>query len=146
MEVLTFGELDTDSWSQSHRCVFDVAAGGLFDGMLLHMVVDLDGTEQNTINTLVSETTWRTTYVRLLDKPVELQPGTQIVMYCTNHYDRLSRYFVRVTIIEPEQRQSRGVAHSTGSGNSMDETSDTYVETQAPLEREVSQFSWEGSG
>jgi len=56
---------------------------GVFDGLHFHMEVDMDG--HGMIDTLHDDTSWSTTYVRLLDPGIFLPVGSRIT--CETHID-----------------------------------------------------------
>jgi len=56
---------------------FVTDCSGIFDGLHFHMVVDMDG--QFSINTLQDQTSWCTTYVKLLDAGIFLPVGSHII-------------------------------------------------------------------
>eukprot|EP00927_Polykrikos_kofoidii_P044095 TRINITY_DN38155_c0_g2_i1.p1 TRINITY_DN38155_c0_g2~~TRINITY_DN38155_c0_g2_i1.p1 ORF type:complete len:758 (+),score=125.12 TRINITY_DN38155_c0_g2_i1:120-2393(+) len=73
---------------QDHVLEFRTDREGDFDGVHMHLLVDLDGEES--INALElhsdpdpnSKCSWNTTYVRLTDEPVHLPAGSRIVFRC----------------------------------------------------------------
>jgi len=56
---------------------FITERSGIFDGFHFHMVVDMDGSR--IINTLFDETSWSTTYIKLLEPGILLSKGSRIV-------------------------------------------------------------------
>lgn len=77
---------------------------GFFDGLHFHLHVKLD--ELTSIDTLSSETTWSTTYVKLLEDSLWLPAGQRIACRC-KAWSRGSRgsmrcYSVRVCLGETE--------------------------------------------
>lgn len=86
MEVLDFqGHLEL----QQHRVLeFRTEYDGDFDGLHLHLHVDLDGKESIDVHALHSAATgndlcsWNTTYIKLLEEPVPLPVGSRIALRC----------------------------------------------------------------
>lgn len=91
--------------AQKRRVTFVTERDGHFDGLHFHLLVELD--ELTSIDTLRTQTTWSTTYVRLVEDSLWLPSGTRIVCDCEanqkeNGTNRTVRYFcVRVLIGEP---------------------------------------------
>lgn len=61
---------------QTGNVDFDTTSDGVFDGLHFHMVVDMDG--ERKINTMLEETSWETTYVRLFKPGIFLPAGSRI--------------------------------------------------------------------
>ena len=76
-EWYEFGKSDS---VQKRRVTFVTAKDGNFDGLHFHLLIELD--EFTSIDTLRSETTWSTTYVRLIEDSVWLPAGTRMVCDC----------------------------------------------------------------
>ena len=76
-EWYEFGKSDC---VQKRRVTFVTAKEGHFNGLHFHLLVELD--EFTSIDTLRSETTWSTTYVRLIEDSVWLPAGTRMVCDC----------------------------------------------------------------
>eukprot|EP00438_Fugacium_kawagutii_P007677 Skav202218 [mRNA] locus=scaffold1756:73384:74427:- [translate_table: standard] len=111
-EWLEFGE----SHPTTRRVTFVTEKDGFFDGLHFHLLVQLD--DFTSIDTLRSETTWSTTYVRLVEDSFWLPVGTRMVCDCEARSDadrRIRCFSVRVHIGEPWD------------------------------ERHVASFSWEGT-
>ncbi len=91
--------------AQKRRVTFVTEKDGHFDGLHFHLLVELDGF--TSIDTLRTQTTWSTTYVRLLEDSLWLPSGTRIVCDCEANRketgtNRTVRYFcVQVLIGEP---------------------------------------------
>jgi len=106
-------------YESSRTCSFTTCRAGLFDGLHMHLVVDVD--EANAIDVYQERTTWTCTYVRLLDEAsaIWLPVGSLIECVCkvdaSTHYPA---YSVQVRI-------------SSGG--------------EAPLQQ-VAEFSWRGDG
>eukprot|EP00746_Dinoflagellata_sp_MGD_P154957 gnl/MRDRNA2_/MRDRNA2_85131_c1_seq6.p1 gnl/MRDRNA2_/MRDRNA2_85131_c1~~gnl/MRDRNA2_/MRDRNA2_85131_c1_seq6.p1 ORF type:complete len:518 (+),score=85.28 gnl/MRDRNA2_/MRDRNA2_85131_c1_seq6:1-1554(+) len=75
-----FEDLDFagDLQAQQRRVVeFFTDRSGVFDGLHFHIIVEMDA--NTVINTLLQQTTWHTTYVRLLDPGIFLPANSRIV-------------------------------------------------------------------
>jgi len=83
-EDLDFGG---DLKTQRHAVVeFVTDCSGVFQGLHFHMVVDMDG--HACINTLLDDTSWNTTYVKLLDPGIFLPVGSRIICETWIQLDR----------------------------------------------------------
>ena len=69
-------------YKSTRTCLFTTSRDGWFDGLHMHLVVDVD--EANRIDTHRERTTWTCTYVRLLDTQdaVWLPSGSLIECVC----------------------------------------------------------------
>eukprot|EP00435_Cladocopium_sp_Y103_P002790 s4576_g1.t1 len=76
-EWYEFGKSDC---VQKRRVTFVTAKDGNFNGLHFHLLIELD--EFTSIDTLRSETTWSTTYVRLIEESLWLPSGTRMVCDC----------------------------------------------------------------
>ena len=89
------------------RVTFVTEREGYFDGLHFHLLVELD--EVASIDTLKNpDTTWSTTYVRLLEDGIWLSAGTRIVCDCESKTEQkvLRCFSVKVYIGEPwEERE-----------------------------------------
>jgi len=106
-------------YESSRTCSFTTCRAGLFDGLHMHLVVDVD--ESTSIDVFRERTTWTCTYVRLLDEPdaIWLPAGSLIECVCTvDASTNYPAYSVQV-------RTSRG--------------------GEAPLQHAAA-FSWSGDG
>lgn len=63
-----------------HSVEFTTTRGGVFDGLHFHLWIELD--ECTNIDTLATETSWSTTYVKLLDEGIWMPCGSRIVCDC----------------------------------------------------------------
>lgn len=63
---------------QTRTVHFATTRDGVFDGLHFHMLVDMG--EEGIINTLVDETTWTTTYLRLFQPGIFLPAGSRITV------------------------------------------------------------------
>ena len=75
-------DLESDLNDQQQRTIsFGVpAGGGMFDGLLLHLVVELDAT--TTLDTFEQHTSWECSYMRLLPTPLWLPEGSRLELRC----------------------------------------------------------------
>lgn len=84
---------------QVHECEFRTTKAGVFDGLHFHMKVIVD--DQAIIDTYATRTTWRTTYVRLLNRGVALAKGSRIMCKCVSQIDLFCpKYSIKVFIGE----------------------------------------------
>lgn len=83
-EDLDFGGYLQTRWHAVVEFVTD--RSGVFDGLHFHMLVDMDS--HVTINTLLDQTSWRTTYVKLLDPGIFLPVGSHIICETWVQLDR----------------------------------------------------------
>jgi hypothetical protein len=77
--------LDFRSWlevTSTRTCRFETRRAGYFDGLHMHLVVELDG--ETTIDTYRERTTWTCTYVRLFDAAdaIWLEAGALVECVC----------------------------------------------------------------
>eukprot|EP00929_Paragymnodinium_shiwhaense_P080820 TRINITY_DN42176_c0_g1_i1.p1 TRINITY_DN42176_c0_g1~~TRINITY_DN42176_c0_g1_i1.p1 ORF type:complete len:773 (-),score=144.33 TRINITY_DN42176_c0_g1_i1:30-2231(-) len=104
---------------QKRRLVFTTERDGKFDGVHMHLFVDLDGQEE--IDALQLHSTrdtcsWSTMYVRLLAEPLELCRGSRIIVDCVADLQAdVARYSIEVFVDQGDE------------------------------ERKVSSFAWEGA-
>ena len=100
-EFLEFSEEGgLEKASGRKRIVFITDKDGEFDGLHFHLHIQVDARTE--IDTLSTETTWSTTYVRLLERAVWLPEGSRIVCDCeTRSACGMPRYSVDVSIGEP---------------------------------------------
>mmetsp|Transcript_66984 Transcript_66984/g.160472 ORF Transcript_66984/g.160472 Transcript_66984/m.160472 type:complete len:769 (-) Transcript_66984:85-2391(-) len=104
LEVLDFQ--NGPAVMQEHTLEFRTREAGAFDGMHLHMLVNCD--EENVIDTLALHTSelsvvcsWNTTYVVLLEEPLQLPAGSRIVFKCVaDLVTELATYTVDVLVGE----------------------------------------------
>jgi len=78
-----------------------------FDGVHMHLRVDLDDKEQIDVlehhNDPNSSSSWRTAYVKLLEEPRRLSLGSRIIFRCHAALDGgVARYSIAVSVGEPE--------------------------------------------
>eukprot|EP00931_Biecheleriopsis_adriatica_P107493 TRINITY_DN81837_c0_g1_i1.p1 TRINITY_DN81837_c0_g1~~TRINITY_DN81837_c0_g1_i1.p1 ORF type:complete len:452 (+),score=45.76 TRINITY_DN81837_c0_g1_i1:184-1356(+) len=107
-----FEDLDFSRTLQmkQHEIVeFVTDRSGVFDGVHLHKLVDLAG--RRMINTLRDETSWNTTYVRLLDPGIFLPVGSRITCETWIEFDRPAPYYWIAVFVE-----SKPVAKFSWSG------------------------------
>ncbi|CAE7596530.1 unnamed protein product, partial [Symbiodinium sp. CCMP2456] len=95
---------------QERTLEFRTTRPGDFDGVHMHLHVDLDGA--NSIDVLGahsgpdSDSSWSTVYVRLLSKPMALAAGSRIVCRCrADLRDRPARYRLSVAVGEEGSEQ-----------------------------------------
>jgi hypothetical protein len=83
--------------SQDRLMEFVTDRAAVFDGVHLHMEVDVDDVE--TINTWTDATSWSTTYIRLLDPGVYLPAGSRIVVSTSvDLRSAVPRYSIKVRV------------------------------------------------
>mmetsp|Transcript_51105 Transcript_51105/g.94571 ORF Transcript_51105/g.94571 Transcript_51105/m.94571 type:complete len:756 (-) Transcript_51105:83-2350(-) len=105
IEVLDFQ--NGPATHQERTLEFRTRREGAFDGMHLHMTADCD--DENQIDTLALHTgdqpevcSWNTTYVMLLEEPMQLSAGSRIVFKCVADLRTvLASYSVEVSVGEP---------------------------------------------
>eukprot|EP00930_Biecheleria_cincta_P045070 TRINITY_DN31062_c0_g1_i1.p1 TRINITY_DN31062_c0_g1~~TRINITY_DN31062_c0_g1_i1.p1 ORF type:complete len:738 (+),score=97.73 TRINITY_DN31062_c0_g1_i1:178-2391(+) len=107
LEILDFqGGIDL---VQNRTLEFRTERDGAFDGVHMHLFVDLDGEEF--IDTLAihsrvtdnpqEDSTWSTTYIKLVEMPIILPAGSRIVVRCrANLEGALAHYALEVLIGE----------------------------------------------
>ncbi|CAE8630778.1 unnamed protein product [Polarella glacialis] len=98
---------------QERSVVFVTSRDALFDGLHFHLLVNLD--ETTTIDTLESETTWNTTYVKLVDVGVWLPKGSRILCHCDTRYLG-SRHCYSVSVLIGEAGQETFFADFSWEG------------------------------
>ncbi|CAE8632677.1 unnamed protein product, partial [Polarella glacialis] len=101
---------------QQRTVEFITTRAGLFDGLHFHMRVQLDS--ETSIDTLREQTTWSTTYVRLLAEGVWLPEASRLICDC------------RVWLDESSPRYAVAVRRPS---------------TSCEQERLLGEFSWQGS-
>jgi len=106
--------------ASTRKCCFRTAVAGVFDGVHMHLVVDLD--ESTTIDAYRERTTWTCTYVRLLDAGHGIWLPAGAMIECTCHVDASTHC--------PE--------YSIAVRVSRDGTEQSLVH--------VTEFSWRGDG
>jgi len=100
-ENLEFGG---DLQTKRHAVVeFVTNCDGVFDGLHFHMVVDMDGLVS--INTLLDDTSWNTTYVKLLEPGIFLPAGSRIICEVWVQLDRPDPlYSIAVSVHEISEK------------------------------------------
>jgi hypothetical protein len=86
---------------------------GIFDGIHFYMVADLGG--EYTINTMLQQTSWRTTYVRVLDPGIFLVAGSRIVCKTLVELDRPDPMY-SIEVLLGEKGAEESVAQFSWSG------------------------------
>jgi len=100
---------------QTRTVVFRTTRAGIFDGLHFHMIVELsDGLS---INTLLEETSWRTTYIKLMDPGIQLVRGSRIVCETLAELDHPEPFY-RVSVAIGEAGEEHTVAVFSWSGSS----------------------------
>lgn len=83
--------------NQEREVVFRTTRAGDFDGLHFHLVADMDG--EHRLDTVAQRTGWRTTCVRLLEEPVHLEAGSEILCRTRAKLDVASpQYSVEVSL------------------------------------------------
>lgn len=109
-EDLEFG-LDIEK-ERHHVVQFVTECSGVFDGLHFHMVVDMDG--HISINTLLEETSWDTTYVKLLDPGMFLPAGSRIICETWIQLDRPDPTYSITVAVDSETVASFSWSGCTG--------------------------------
>lgn len=113
LEDLDFGgELEP---RQARTAEFRTRRGGVFDGLHFHMIVNMD--DYLTIDTLLQETTWRTTYVKLFEPGIYLPSGSRIVCETEVRLDSPEPHY-SISVAIGEYGEEHKVASFTWSGSS----------------------------
>lgn len=100
LERMVFSMDEPIVMRQEHECEFLVTKDGLFDGLHFHMRVFVD--DDAIIDTYNTKTTWRTTYVRVLERGIPLTKGSRILCKCSSQIDLFCpKYTIKVFIGEP---------------------------------------------
>jgi len=99
-----FEDLDFEGDLQMERhgvIEFITDLSGVFDGLHFHMEVDMDG--HGMINTLHEDTSWSTTYVRLLDPGIFLPAGSRITCETYIDLDRPDPFYFIAVLVDRQQ-------------------------------------------
>lgn len=104
---------------QETVCTFKTRKEGRFDGLHMHLVIDLD--EEIVIDVYRERTTWNCTYVRLFDTADAMTLPQGALIECTCHVDAASHlpaYSIRVRVSADGQEASlEEVANCSWEGN-----------------------------
>jgi len=102
--------------AQQFRLVeFKTIREGVFDGLHFHMVVDMDDSLR--IDTLQQDTTWRTTYVKLIEPGIYLPQGSRIVCKTEVMLDHPEPFY-RISVQVGERGREEDVSTFSWSGTS----------------------------
>eukprot|EP00928_Gymnodinium_smaydae_P010321 TRINITY_DN13882_c0_g1_i3.p1 TRINITY_DN13882_c0_g1~~TRINITY_DN13882_c0_g1_i3.p1 ORF type:complete len:555 (+),score=141.25 TRINITY_DN13882_c0_g1_i3:687-2351(+) len=96
---------------------FRTSRDGLFDGVHMHLLVDLGGPDapEDCIDALAlhassdpaDRCSWATTYIRLLEEPIELPAGSRIAVRCTADLSTsLAKYSLEAFVGEGSEERS----------------------------------------
>lgn len=110
-EFLDFGG---DLQSRQRRSTeFRTLRDAIFDGFHFYMVVDFAG--EHTINTMLQSTSWRTTYVKVLDPGLFLCAGSRIVCNTLVELDRTAPLY-SIEVFLGEEGNEKSVVEFSWSG------------------------------